>query len=227
MGTYTVRLTQAYKVVLGLVFIPLLIVPFIVSMAYITIPEWLVIVLIVAFLGAAIAATVFVVKRLTPLVQYSFDGDTHRVEVIEKAFYNVSSFSFTTNDIRNFWIDETNGRYYFTLSISQYPHKFSINAASKSDEDETQFAELMTAVTEIVNNRNSESGETVIASTTMYETWWAKLLSVFAILVFIAALVLIAFFPDVDFPWWRLLLLVGFGVPFVMKVYHYNYKKKE
>lgn len=163
--------------------------------------------------GRCSCGNVFLWKQLAPLVQYSVDGGVHRIAVIQKAFYHKPFFSFTTRKICNFSVNDMIEQYYFTLNIATFPYKFSIIAALKNEEDKQQFSELLKVVSVRASQRNSESDKPVTSLKTMYESWWAKLLSIFAILMFFLLLDIIIFFPETNFPIWQLLTLVILGVP--------------
>lgn len=228
MTIYPAQITQAYKVVLVLVFPPLLLVPLGVFLMaeYANMPDWLVITFIVLLMALTIGIVLYLIKKIAPKANYCIDGDMHYVEVLTKSFLVPSSFHFKTEDIHNFWADEHEGRVYFTIEKTGSPGKFSVNAASKSEEHARIFADLIMAVDRAVTRQNSKGDKPTIVSKTMYETWWAKALVVFGVVVLAGAFVVAIVFPDKDIEWWRFVALLAFLIPWAIKVYLHN-KKEE
>lgn len=151
MTEYHVQVTQAYKVVIVLVFIPLIIVlPGIAVMGlYTNMPEWLVISIIVLLMGLTIGLTLYLVKQISPQVNYRITGNNHFVEVLSPNPFGVKSFGFETSDITDFSVLTYRGRPYFTVYIKGYPGSFSVNASTLSDDDAEVFFALQAEITSL------------------------------------------------------------------------------
>ena len=157
--TFRVRLVQGWKVVLAMVLPPLLILPCIYLLARIRglsepVVFGAVSVMVLSLCGAAI----WLVFRCISLVDYSVEGEQHRVEVMRPIFLSVRSFGFGIAEVTGFQIFQSKGRLYFTVMMRGYPGKFSINAASDREEDAAQFRELMLLVAERLAERKAAAG---------------------------------------------------------------------
>jgi hypothetical protein len=151
MQEYRVQVTQAYKVVIVLVFVPLLIVlPGIAIMGlYTNLPDWAVISIIVLLMGLTIGSTLYLVKQISPQVNYRITGSNHFVEVLTPNAFGVKSFGFETYDITAFNRKSYRGRPYFTLYVKGYPGSFSVNSASLSDADAEVFFTLQNHIQQL------------------------------------------------------------------------------
>lgn len=155
MTEYHVQVTQAYKVVIVLVFIPLIIVlPGIAVMGlYTNMPDWLVISIIVLLMGLTIGITLYLVKQISPQVNYRITGNNHFVEVLKPNAFAVKSFGFETHDITGFNMEIYRGRPYFTVYTKGYPGSFSVNASTLSDDDAEVFFSLQNHIQQLVNSK--------------------------------------------------------------------------
>jgi len=246
MDQYNIRVTNTTKVVLTLVLVPVSIVPAILLMAvkFPNLPEWAIWTAITSMLVLAVGLTLYMVKRITPQAILTLHEDGFDVDFARKDFFTPNSFSIKINDVTNFFAEGKDDLYYLNFTTSVQPHKFNIEASSRSEEDLASFTELMGKVAQMIvdNNEKAEGASTngttanttgntqnthMIASVSMYESWWAKVISVFAIMIFVLMLVLMMFAPDKAPDSWRLAPLVIFGVPFIYKVWYHNYLKKK
>ena len=143
-GIFRVRLAQGWKIALAMVLPPLLILP---SLLLLTkfrgLSEPVVFGVISAMVLSLCGAGIWLVFRCIALVDYSVEGERHRVEVLRPSFLKVRSFDFGIGEVTGFQVGQSNGRLLFTVMKRGYPGKFSINAASDRPEDVTQFKELM------------------------------------------------------------------------------------
>lgn len=151
MQEYRVQVTQAHKVVIVLVFVPLLIVlPGIAIMGlYTNLPDWAALTLSAVIMGLCIAATLYLVKQISPQVNYRISGNNHFVEVLHPNPFAIKSFGFETYDITGFNVLTYRGRPYFTLYVKGYPGSFSVNAASLSDADAEVFFALQNHIQQL------------------------------------------------------------------------------
>ncbi len=242
MDQYNIRVTNTTKIVLALVFVPVSVVPAILFMAvkFPNLPDWVVGTTIAVMMILALALTIYMVKRISPQALLALHNDGFDVSFPTKDFFTPSPFSIKISEVTNFFAEGKDGLYYLSFKTSVRPFKFNIEARSKSDEDLASFTELMGKVAQMIidNNEQAEGTSTTnatayvakahtITSVSMYESWWAKAISVFSLLVFVLILGMIAFAPDKAPDSWRLTPLVIFGVPFIYKVWYHNYRKKK
>jgi len=144
---FRVRLAQGWKIALAMVLPPLLILPGIYLLAQIRgLSETAMFGVITVMVISLCATTIWLVFRTIPFVDYSVEGDRHRVEVVRPTLLSARSFEFVIGEVTGFQIGQSNGRLYFTVMRCRYPGKFSINAASDRSEDVEQFKELMRLV---------------------------------------------------------------------------------
>lgn len=157
--TFRVRVAQAWKVVLALVLPPLLILPGIWLLAQFRgLPESVVAGVITVMVVSVCGAAIWLVFRSIPHVDYSVEGERHQVEVLRPTLLSVRSFDFGIGEVTGFRVGESKGRLYFTLTMSGYPGKFSINADSDREKDVEQFRELLLLVAERLDERKAVTG---------------------------------------------------------------------
>ena len=156
---FRVRLAQAWKVVFALVLPSLLVVPGIWGLAQFRgLSEAMVGVAITVMVLAVCGASVWLVFRAIPHVDYSVEGERHQVEVLRPNFLSVRSFSFGIGEVTGFEVGQAEGKLYFTLTVRGYPGKFSINADSNREGDVEKFRELLLLVAERLDERKRGAG---------------------------------------------------------------------
>ena len=144
---FRVRLAQGWKIAFSMVLPPLLILPGIYLLAQIRgLSETVVFGVIAVMVISLCATTIWLVFRTIPFVDYSVEGDRHRVELLRHTFLSARSFEFLIGEVTGFQVGQSNGRLYFTVMRCRYPGRFSINAASDRAEDSAKFEELMLLV---------------------------------------------------------------------------------
>lgn len=154
--TFRVRLAQGWKIALLIVLPPLLILPGIYPLPQIRgLSDPVVFGAISVMVLSLCGVSIWLVFRSIARVDYSIEGQRHRVEVMRPTFLSVRSFDFGTYEVTVFQVCRSNGRLYFTLMLRGYPGKFSINAASDRGEDVAQFEELMRLVAARLDERKT------------------------------------------------------------------------
>jgi len=239
---YNIRVTNTARVVLTLIFIPLLIVPILVGTAlYLpNLPDWFVMVEVCVFLSLAIVATIATVKKVSPVGVVTVNDDGFTVDFPKKSLFTPASFEIKINQVTNFYVEGGNGLYYMSFKTSVVPSGFNIEAVDKKEENMTPFLELMGVISGMVERNNKTFGSTsddsatsggssaAITSVTMYEKPWAKILVVISVILLIAVVLMAIFKPGSDnASWWRVGAFLAFGLPFAWKVYYHNYRKKK
>lgn len=221
MQEYKLRMVQKGKVVVAIVLPAVLILPLVyVTTKYPAMPAWLLISLIVAAMAAMITLVLWLIKRVAPKVLVRVSKEGLQVEFITKGYLMPADFTISWNQLTNFWYDEYDGAWFMSFETNTRPTAFQLSPVSNNEGDVEVFAEALDDVIRRVDSFNKKAKS--IASKTIYDSWWAKGLTV---LVVAGALA----FPVVywlnggnlaEFPWGRYLLLLAFAVPFIYKVYN-------
>lgn len=153
------RLAQGWKVALALVLPPLLILPGIWLLAqFHGLPEPVVGGAITVMVLSVCGASLWLVFRGIPHVDYSVEGERHQVEVLRPTFLSVRTFSFGISEVTGFKVFQSKGRLFFTVTVGGYPGKFSINADSDRAPDVEKFKELLLLVAERLDERKAATG---------------------------------------------------------------------
>lgn len=231
MKSSNIRFDQQGKIALALLTPLLFMIPLVVL--FVTVrdaPDWLIIIAIVVVIISALISVVVLVKKLSSeIVFHDEENGKYRVEFTKRGFFAPHSFDFELKDIGNFWTDLNQTGFYASFDLHKPPFSFQLCALTKNEEDQVAFINLMNEFQQAVNQFNvdevtAETKELPIASVTMYETWWAKALSLIVILVVIG-IVGVSVYTGQEVPWYKFTLLIILGVPFIGKVYSLNYGK--
>ncbi|HLP50785.1 MAG TPA: hypothetical protein VK154_07870 [Chitinophagales bacterium] len=220
MREYKLRMVQKGKVVVAIVLPAVLILPLVyVTTKYPAMPAWLLISLIVAAMGAMIALVLWLIKRVAPKVLVRVSKEGLQVEFIIKGFLMPANFAINWNQLTNFWYDEYEGAWFMSFETNTRPAAFQLSPVSNNEGDVEIFAEALDDVIRRVDSFNKKAKS--ITSKTIYDSWWAKGLTVLVVADALA-------FPVVywlnggnlgEFPWGRYILMLAFAVPFVYKVW--------
>ncbi len=170
------------------------------------------------------------VKRIQADAMLTFKADGFAIDFSDKSFFIPDSFEVKTKDIENYYLEGNSKGYFLNFKTFSSPGSFNIASKSNSEEDRIAFAEIVDTIAGMVEEHNRLHTDITqpISSVTMYERWWAKILSVFVIVVAVAMFFANFFLPEGrEVEWWRFFPLIIFGVPFIYKVYFYNFKKRK
>lgn len=224
---FKVRFSQTYKLVAIMVGLPLVVVPMFVLLGTESgdLPDWLIIVAIIVMMVLMIASVLLLVKKFQPRVEVRQEQEGFIFSFIDTGFVAPDNFQLRPSDLKNFWTDDAQGNLYFSVEAKQKPYKFHISPISKSEQDLEQYYALVSAFEDAVSRQNESKEFPQITSTTIYETWWAKLLAVILVLLMLAVFVVPLVFNEINIPWYRVVYIFAVGLPFVWNVYVKNFKK--
>ncbi len=236
MKKYKINYNKTINIVLALILPSLTIIPVLVLLAmYMShLPDWGVGSIIAFFMVGIGLYTFYIIKKISPKGILTLRDDGFVVEFSETGFFVPGPFEIKIKDITNFFAEGNNAGYYMSFTTDIYPAKFNIGSVSKKEEDLASFTELMGAIAVMIDSYNkskseySAPDEPVITNVTMYERGWAKVLVAFSIIVFVGLLIMCIVMPSADsLGWVRLVAIVSLGVPFAVKVFYYNKRKKK
>ncbi|MBL7776690.1 MAG: hypothetical protein JNK66_00185 [Chitinophagales bacterium] len=224
---YKVRFSQTYKLVAIMIGLPILVVPLFVMLGteFGDLPDWLIIVAIVVMMVLMIVSVLLLVKKFQPRVEVRQEPDGFFFTFIDTGLVAPANFQLRISDLKNFWTDEAQGNLYFSVESTQKPHKFHISPVSKGENDLAEYYALVSVFEDAVNRQNESKDAPQITSTSMYETWWAKLLAIIFVLLMVAVFVVPVVFSEMNIPWYRGVYIFAVGLPFVWQVYIKNFKK--
>ncbi len=226
MNEYNLRFAQYWKIVWTIVIVPLIILPFIyVMVQFPDMPDWLVFAIICVLLACIIVLVLWMVKRISPKIKLTVTGDELRVEFLDNGFLFPDDFVLQWEQITNFWDDEYDGAYFMSFQTEIKPYKFHLSAVTNNDDDVIIYAEALQNITQRINTFNRHTGKRITAKT-IYESVWAKVFAVIAVVLLICA-PLINLFTGSEhrFPWWQYAFVVLIAIPLVYKVYDKNRRK--
>ena len=193
-----------------------------------SLPDWVILPAVVILLAITIVLTLVMLKKASPKATVVLDETGFYVQFDEQNFYTPVSFGIRRNELVNFYVNELNGAVSLCFKTTVKPEQFYLSAAGRSLEEKASFASLMEAFQKKVDESNHVAavGKTAITSKTMYETWWARVLSVIVVIMLVAFTAL-KLFSDAatGVSWLRLVVLVFLSAPFLLKVYS-GFKKK-
>ena len=242
MKQYNIRVTNTTKVALTIIFGPIAVMPVMLYglLHWPGFPDWVIAIWICLNIGLAGVFTFYLVKKMLPKAVLTVSDDGFSVDFLDKNFFTPAPFEIKIHQVANFYVEGANGMYYMSFKTSTYPYSFNIEARSKKEEEINTFLELIGVISkmveknnyaqskEVLNNKVLGNDSGIITSVTMYEKPWAKVLIIFAALVFLGVLFMAILMPGADsVPWVRISALIAFGIPFAYKVYYHNYKKRK
>ncbi len=186
----------------------------------------LIAVVIAAILFGVIAPLLLVLKASREVEVSILETEIH-FSFINPNFLTPADFSIQTEDILNFWKEDYQGRPFCSFKLRVAPHQFNLSPVKPTDAGEQAlFSRFNGLIEERVRDYNARMGTQLIASVTMFETAWAKVGAV-ALAVGLSFLWIASITVGNYFQWWKLLIITALGLPFILKVWQYNYGSKK
>lgn len=153
---FNIRYGSNIKIVLAIVLPCLLIVPFVFLMQYFKpMEEWLVWLIVFAFLIAVALLSVLMAVRLYPKALLSINEQEISLTFESGMFLTPKDFSFIPSDICSFTRHELRGDEYYRFRTQNPTRRFQVSSLSYSIEDLSLFSEAMAEVGKLVQQKSA------------------------------------------------------------------------
>lgn len=231
MQTFRLKYAENRKTIFGALLPLMVVIPAVITIALYSkdLGDSGLIALVIAAILFGVIAPLFLVLKASRQVDVSIDENEIRFSFINPNFLTPANFSIQTGDILNFWREEYQGRPFCSFKLKVAPKQFNLSPVKPTDAGEQAlFSRFNGLIEERVKNYNTLNDTQPIASVTMFETVWAKL---GAVILAVSLLTLwgasITVKGESYFPWWKLLTITVLGLPFILKVWQYNFGSKK
>lgn len=232
MQKFEVKYSLQGKIVLVLIILPLLwTIPLLVAATLIPdLPSWTILVLTVVILLGAIITTLRVVNNwLTIPCEVIMDEEKIEIKLLKHSFiYTVTHYESAWGNIENVSsnIDTQNNKRFYQLKFRNPGKTISISTDEviESIEQETEFGKTLLDYVNRFNDNTSPSA-LKIHSKGFYDSWWAKLLTLFTWLI--TVLVIVAKFSNPDgISIWKAMGFLAYSAIW-LTAYYTNRKKNK